>query len=393
MINSIKDLDLKGKRVFIRVDYNCPMTDDGRVADDNRIKATLPTVEYAISQDAKVILASHLGRPKGKKDKKYTLEPVGQKLSELLDKDVLFVEDSIGESVWSVIENMKTGSVLLLENLRFYDAEEANDKSFSYELSKLCDVYINDAFGTMHRAHSSTAGMAEFVKDKGCGFLVEKEINALSKVLNNPEKPFAVILGGVKVTDKISVIENLSKTADFMLIGGAMAYTFLKAKGFNVGSSLVENEKLELAKKIIKRFETKGSKLLLPIDHIVAKELKEGVEWEVTKDANIKDGFLGLDIGPKTIELYKENLKVVKTVVWNGPMGVFEIKPFNNGTVELAKYLATLNAFTVVGGGDSASAVKKAGVKDKISHVSTGGGASLEFLEGQVLPGIKVLEI
>ncbi|MBN1114537.1 MAG: phosphoglycerate kinase [Oligoflexia bacterium] len=391
-IKSIKDIDIKSKRVFIRVDFNCPMKDDGTVADDNRIRAALPTIQYAMSQDAKVILASHLGRPKGKVDLKYTLQGVGEKLAELLNKEVIFAHDCRGEGVWSVVENMRQGDVVLLENLRFYKEEEANDKAFSMELAKLCDVYISDAFGTVHRAHASTAGMAEFVKDKGCGFLVQKEVDNLRPVVESPTHPFAVILGGAKVSDKMAVIEELSRNADVMLIGGAMAYTFLKAGGFNVGKSLVEDDKLELAKKIISRFSNKGTKLLLPVDHIVASELKEGVKWEVTGDENISDGMMGLDIGPKTISLYKDALKNAEMVVWNGPMGVFETKPFDNGTLEVARLLAESKAHTVIGGGDSASAVKKAGVKDRITHVSTGGGASLEYLEGKKLPGLVALE-
>lgn len=391
-IKSIKDINLKGKRVLIRVDFNCPMNKDGSVADDNRIQASLPTIEYAIEQDAKVILMSHLGRPDGKKDPKYTLEPVGERLAYLLKKEIIFVEDCIGDGVWAVLENLQAGSVALLENLRFYKEEEANDKHFAQQLAKLCDVYISDAFGTVHRAHASTAGIAEFVKEKGAGLLLQKEIDNLGAVLEHPEKPFFAILGGAKVSDKIAIVENFSKNADVMIIGGAMAYTFLKAKGFNVGASLVENDKIELAKKIINRFETKGLRLLLPVDHVVTKELKEGAEWELTKDENIPEGMKGVDIGPKTIAMFKEALKEAKMVVWNGPMGVFEIKPFNNGTVEIAKMLAESSAHTVVGGGDSASAVKKAGVMDKITHVSTGGGASMEFLEGTKLPGIAALE-
>ena len=390
-IKSIRDINIKGKRVFIRVDFNVPMK-DGKITDDNRIRAAIPTIQYAVSQEAKVILASHLGRPDGKRDLKYTLEPVGQRLAELLDSDVIFAHDCIGEGVWAIIENMKPGSVVLLENLRFYPQEEANEKPFAQELARLCDVYISDAFGTVHRAHASTVGMVEFVKDKGAGFLLEKEIENLSAVLEHPKKPFVAILGGVKVSDKIAIVENFSKNADTMIIGGAMAYTFLKAKGFNVGDSLVENDKIELAKKIISRFETKGSKLLLPIDHVVASELKDGVAWEVTKDENIPAGKKGLDIGPKTIELFKNALKDAAMVIWNGPMGVFETKPFDNGTVQIARMLAESKAHTIVGGGDSASAVKKAGVMDKITHVSTGGGASMEFLEGKKLPGIAALE-
>ena len=390
-IKSIKDIDIKNKRVMIRVDFNVPMK-DGKITDDNRIRAALPTIEYAMNQEAKVILVSHLGRPDGKRDMKYTLEPVGERLAELLDKDVIFAHDCVGEGVWAIIENMRPGSVALLENVRFYAEEEANDKSFSQQLAKLCDVYISDAFGVVHRAHASTVGITEFVKDKGAGFLLEKEIENLSAVLYHPKKPFVAILGGVKVSDKIAIVDNFSRTADTMIIGGAMAYTFLKAKGFNVGASIVENDKIELAKKIISRFETKGSKLLLPIDNVVASEIKDGVKWEITKDQNIPAGKMGLDIGPKTIDLFKDALKDAAMVVWNGPMGVFETKPFDNGTVQIAHMLAESNAYTVVGGGDSASAVKKAGVMDKITHVSTGGGASMEFLEGTKLPGIAALE-
>jgi len=391
-IKSIKDINIKGKKVLIRVDFNCPMNKDGSVNDDTRIRAALPTIEYAMSQDAKVILVSHLGRPDGKKDPKYTLQGVGERLAELLKKDVIFVDDCIGAGVWAVLENMKSGSVALLENVRFYKEEEANDKNFAQKLAKLCDVYISDAFGTVHRAHASTAGIAEFVKEKGAGLLLQKEIDSLGAVLNNPKKPFVVILGGAKVSDKIAIVENFSKNADVMIIGGAMAYTFLKAKGFNVGDSLVENDKIELAKKIISRFETKGSRLLLPVDFVVAPEIKEGVKWEVTKDENVPNGMKGLDIGPKTIALFKDALKDAAMVIWNGPMGVFEVKPFDNGTVEIARMLAESNAYTVVGGGDSASAVNKAGVADKIDHISTGGGASMEFLEGKKLPGIVALE-
>ena len=390
-IKSIKDIDIKNKRVLIRVDFNVPMK-DGKITDDNRIRAALPTIEYAMNQEAKVILLSHLGRPDGKRDMKYTLEPVGEKLAELLDKDVIFAHDCVGEGVWAIIENMRPGAVVLLENVRFYTQEEANDKSFSQQLSKLCDVYISDAFGVVHRAHASTVGITEFVKDKGAGFLLEKEIESLGAVLYHPKNPFVAILGGVKVSDKIAIVDNFSRTADTMIIGGAMAYTFLKAKGFDVGNSIVENDKIELAKKIISRFETKGLKLLLPIDHVVASEIKDGVKWEITKDQNIPAGKMGLDIGPKTIELFKDALKDAAMVVWNGPMGVFETKPFDNGTVQIARMLAESNAYTVVGGGDSASAVKKAGVMDKITHVSTGGGASMEFLEGTKLPGIAALE-
>jgi phosphoglycerate kinase len=391
-IKSIKDIDIKSKRVFIRVDFNCPMNEDGTVRDDTRIRAAIPTIEYAISQDAKVVLASHLGRPKGEKNPKFTLEGVGTKLAELINKEVIFTHDCIGEGVWSVVENMKGGDVVLLENLRFHSEETKNDKGFSQELAKLCDVYISDAFGTVHRAHASTAGIAEFVKDKGCGFLVQKELDNLIPVVESPKHPFAVILGGAKVSDKMAVIETLSKNSDVMIIGGAMAYTFLKAKGFEVGDSLVENDRLELAKRIISRFETKGTKLLLPVDHVIASELKEGTEWKVTEDENIPAGMKGLDVGPKTIELFKSALKDAEMVVWNGPMGVFEIKPFDNGTVEVAKLLAASKAHTVIGGGDSVAAVKKAGVQDKMTHVSTGGGASLELMEGKKLPGIEALE-
>jgi phosphoglycerate kinase len=391
-IKSIEDINLKSKRVLIRVDFNCPIK-DGKVEDDTRIMAAISTIKYAIKKQAKVIILSHMGRPEGKKDLKYSLEPVGERLSEILDQDVLFASDCIGEGVWSIIENMKEGSVLLLENVRFHKEETKNDKNFAIELLKLFDVFINDAFGAVHRAHASTTTLANMAKEKGAGFLLKKEIDNLSIVLNKPTHPFCVILGGAKVSDKIAVLENFSKTADKMFIGGAMAYTFLKAKGFNVGSSLVEDGKIEIAKKILKRMETKGAKVILPIDHVIAKEIKEGINWEITSDQNIPSGFMGVDIGPKTIEKIKEELKDVSMLVWNGPMGVFEIEPFSAGTIEIAKAISeNKNIHSVVGGGDSISAVKKAGVKESLSHVSTGGGASLEFLEGKTLPGIKSLE-
>lgn len=391
-IRAIDEIDLKSKRVIIRVDFNCPLNSDGSVADDRRIRETLPTIKYAIEKEAKVILISHLGRPKSKNDTKYSLQGVGEKLAELLNKEILFAHESIGEGVWAIIENMKAGDVLLLENIRFYKEETDNDKNFAIELAKLCDVFISDAFGAVHRRHASTATIADYVKEKGVGFLLKKEIEVLSLVLNNPKKPFCVILGGAKVSDKIDVLERFSKNSDLLIIGGAMAYTFLKAEGYSIGNSLVENDKIELAKKIISRMKTKSANIILPIDHIVVDKLEEGASWEITKDQNIPEGKIGVDIGPKTIELIKNELKDIKMLVWNGPMGVFEISPFDSGTTELAKLISETDIFSVVGGGDSGSAIKKAGVMDKISHVSTGGGAALEFLEGKILPGIASLK-
>jgi len=393
-IRTIDQLDLAGKRVFIRVDFNVPLDAKGAVADDARIRAALPTIQYAVGKKAKVILASHLGRPKGDpSDKdKFTLEPAAARLSQLLGQDVTLADDCIGDGVTKLVRDLKDGQVLLLENLRFHKGEEANDEAFAKELASLCDVWVNDAFGTAHRAHASTAGMARFVKEKAGGFLIQKEVEYLSKVLSRPEKPFVALLGGAKVSDKIKVLENLLAKADTVCIGGAMAYTFLKAQGVAVGKSRVEADKLDLARSILEKAKAKGVEFLLPVDHVCATEAKETAKREVTPGNAIPDGLVGLDIGPKTLDRYRQKVLAAGTVFWNGPMGLFEQKPWAEGTFGIARAMAESRAVTVVGGGDSAAAVEEAGLVAKMKHVSTGGGASLEFIEGRVLPGIQVLE-
>ncbi|MGA2714643.1 MAG: phosphoglycerate kinase [Bryobacteraceae bacterium] len=382
---SIKDLDLSGKRVFIRVDFNVPLANAGQeITSDKRIRASLPTINYALEHGAGVILASHLGRPKGKPNPEMSMKPVAKRLEELLGKPVKLAPDCVGPAVEAMLP--KPGEVLLLENLRYHAEEEANDPGFSKQLAALCDVYVNDAFGSAHRAHASTVGMISFVKQAAAGLLMDEELKYLTLVTKSPAHPCVAILGGAKVSDKIEVIENLSKVMDKVLIGGAMAYTFLKSQGEPVGKSLVEDDKLDLAKNLLAQF---GSKLVLPVDHVVAAELKEGAENETV--AQVPDGKMGLDIGEKTIAEYSTIIRGAKTIVWNGPMGVFEKPPFDRGTVALAKAVAESGAISVVGGGDSEKAIKSAGVAAKISHISTGGGASLEFLSGIELPGVSAL--
>ena len=382
---SIRDLDLKGKRVFIRVDFNVPLAPGGQeITSDKRIKASLPSIKYALEQGASLILASHLGRPKGKPNPEMSLKPVAKRLEELLGRPVKMAPDCVGPEV----EAMKPapGEVLLLENLRFHPEEEKNDPGFAKKLASLCDVYVNDAFGSAHRAHASTEGMIKFVPKAAAGLLMDKELEWLTKATKNPERPCIAILGGAKVSDKIEVIQNLMKFVDRLLIGGAMAYTFLKAQGQPTGKSLVEADKVDLAKELLA---TAGGKLLLPLDHVVAAELKEGAANEVVE--TIPDEKMGLDIGPKTVKAYAKEITAAKTVIWNGPMGVFEKPPFDKGTMALAKAVAESGAVSVVGGGDSEKAIKSAGVADKITHISTGGGASLEFLSGIDLPGVAAL--
>ncbi len=382
---SIRDLDLKGKRVFIRVDFNVPLAPGGQeITSDKRIKASLPSIKYALEQGASLILASHLGRPKGKPNPEMSLKPVAKRLEELLGRPVKMAPDCVGPEV----EAMKPapGEVLLLENLRFHPEEEKNAPEFAKKLASLCDVYVNDAFGSAHRAHASTEGMIKFVPKAAAGLLMDKELEWLTKATKNPERPCIAILGGAKVSDKIEVIQNLMKFVDRLLIGGAMAYTFLKAQGQPTGKSLVEADKVDLAKELLA---TAGGKLLLPLDHVVAAELKEGAANEVVE--TIPDDKMGLDIGPKTVKAYAKEIAAAKTVIWNGPMGVFEKPPFDKGTMALAKAVAESGAVSVVGGGDSEKAIKSAGVADKITHISTGGGASLEFLSGIDLPGVAAL--
>ena len=382
---SIRDLDLKNKTVFIRVDFNVPLASGGQeITSDKRIRASLPSIQYALDHGAAVILASHLGRPKGKPNPEMSLKPIATRLAELLAEPVRMAPDCVGPEV----EKMKPapGQVLLLENLRFHPEEEKNDPGFSKQLAALCDVYVNDAFGSAHRAHASTVGMIQFVPRAAAGLLMDKELEYLTKVTKNPERPSVAILGGAKVSDKIEVIENLMKVVDQLLIGGAMAYAFMKAQGKPVGKSLVEDDKISLANDLLARA---GQKLLLPVDHVVVTELKEGAESSVVTE--IPDGTMAVDIGPETIALYSAAIAKAKTIIWNGPMGVFEKPPFDRGTVAVAKAVAGSGAVSVVGGGDSEKAIKSAGVTDKISHVSTGGGASLEFLAGIELPGVAAL--
>ena len=382
---SIRDLDLKNKRLFIRVDFNVPLAPGGQeITSDKRIKASLPTIKYALEQGAGLVLASHLGRPKGKPNPEMSLKPVAKRLEELLTWPVKMAPDCVGPEV----EAMKPapGHVLLLENLRFHPEEEKNEPGFARQLASLCDLYVNDAFGSAHRAHASTVGMIQFVPKAAAGLLMDKELEWLTKATKNPDRPCIAILGGAKVSDKIEVIQNLSKFVDRLLIGGAMAYTFLKAQGKPTGKSLVEDDKVGLAKELLA---TLGAKLMLPVDHVVALELKEGAPNQVVE--SIPDGQMGLDIGPRTIEAYVAEITRAKTIIWNGPMGVFEKPPFDVGTVAVGKAVAASGAVSVVGGGDSEKAVKSAGVADKITHISTGGGASLEFLSGIELPGVAAL--
>jgi phosphoglycerate kinase len=382
---SIQDLDLNGKRLFIRVDFNVPLAPGGQeITSDKRIKSSIPTIEYALEKGAGLILASHLGRPKGKVNPEMSLRPVATRLAELLKKPVAMAPDCVGPEVAALLP--EPGEILLLENLRFHKEEEANDPGFSEMLAALCDAYVNDAFGTAHRAHASTVGMIAFLPEAAAGLLMEKELKYLTMVTQNPQKPAVAILGGAKVSDKIEVIENLSKIVDKLLIGGAMAYTFLKSQGVPVGKSLVEDDKLDLARQLLKEHK---DKLVLPLDHVVAAELKEGAASEIVDV--VPDGMMGLDIGPRTVELFSREIEKAKTIIWNGPMGVFEKPPFDKGTVAIAKAVAGSSAISVVGGGDSEKALKVAGVADKISHVSTGGGASLEFLSGIELPGVAAL--
>ena len=394
MIRSIEQLDVAGKRVFIRVDFNVPLDKKTRkVKDDARIRAALPTLRHAIGRKAKLILASHLGRPEGKLAPEMSLEPAGERLSQLLGQDVTFADDCVGDGVKKLVGELRDGQVLLLENLRFHPAEEANDDAFSRELASLAQVYVDDAFGTVHRAHASTVGMVKYVPQRGAGFLILAELKHLQPLLKGAPKPYLAILGGVKVSDKIKVIDQLTKKVDALLIGGAMAYTFLSARGVPVGASRVEKDKIDVARRILDKAAQAGVEVLLPVDHVVAKEAKAGAPAQTVRE--IPEGQLGLDIGPRTRELYRQRILGAQTVFWNGPMGLFEIPEFVAGTRAVAEALAEATqrgARTVVGGGDSAAAIAEMGLADKVTHVSTGGGASLEFLEGRELPGIKVLE-
>jgi len=389
-ILDLKDEELKGKRVFVRVDFNVPIK-NGIITDDRRIREALPTIKYLIEKGAKVILVSHLGRPKGFQDD-LRLDPVAKRLSELLGKPVKKLNDCIGEEVEREVANMNPGDVVLLENIRFYKEEEANDPEFAKKLAKLADLYVNDAFGTAHRAHASTAGVANYIPGVA-GLLMKKEIEIMGKALENPDRPFICILGGAKVSDKIGVIQNLVNKVDVLLIGGGMMFTFLKALGYEIGKSIVEEDKLDLAKDLMNLAEEKGVKFILPVDAVVVKEIKEDAPTTIKDVDKFDKDDIGVDIGPKTIELFREEIMKAKTIIWNGPMGIFEIPAFANGTRKVAEAIAeNKNCVSIVGGGDTAAAVQLFGLEDKFTHISTGGGASLEFLEGKVLPGVAVLQ-
>lgn len=388
---TIKDIDIRGKRVLIRVDFNVPLDDTLKVTDDTRIKAAVPTIEYALRQNAKVILMSHLARPDGKVVDKMRMDPAAKRLGLLLGKQIKKLSDCVGPQVKLEVEKMKNGDIMLLENLRFHAEEEKNDPAFAKELASLGEVYINDAFGTAHRAHASTEGVTKFLPSVA-GFLLQKEIEYLGNALENPKKPFAAILGGAKVSDKIGVIENLLKKVDIIVIGGAMAYTFLKAKGKNIGSSKLEAEKVQTAQDLLKKAQQQNVKILLPVDHIIADKPASDANIKEQPSEDIPDGWKGVDIGPKTIELFKQALKPAKTIVWNGPLGIFEMEPFGYGTKKVGEFIAGLKgAITIIGGGDTAAAVSKFGLENKMTHISTGGGASLEFMEGKILPGVAAL--
>jgi phosphoglycerate kinase len=391
---TMDDLDLRGKRVFIRVDFNVPLKNEV-VTDDTRIRETLPTLRLAIQKGGRIVLASHLGRPKGGPDPKFSLAPVAKKLEELIEREVGFAKDCVGSDTESKSKALNDGGLLLLENVRFHAEEEKNDEAFSKQLAALCDgLFICDAFGSAHRAHASVVGITRFVKKAAAGLLMERELAYLGKALTNPARPFVAILGGAKVSDKIEVVENLMKVADVMLIGGGMAYTFEKAQGLPTGKSLVEDDKLELAKRLLSEAHEKNFKMLLPSDHVVAPELKAGVKTAVSAISATPADQMGLDIGPKTIAAFAAEIAKAKTIVWNGPMGVFENPAFAKGTLEIAKAVAaatSAGATSIVGGGDSVAAVHQSGLSNKISHISTGGGASLEFLAGRKLPGVEAL--
>jgi phosphoglycerate kinase len=387
---AIDELNIRGKRVFIRVDFNVPFDDNLRITDDSRIRSTLPTINYAIDEGAKVILASHLGRPKGKPDPRYSLAPVAKRLQRLLDKDVVFASDCIGPQVEGLVGKMKDGDVLLLENLRFHSEEEKNDEHFAENLAKLADFYINDAFGAAHRAHASTVGVPRFLP-AAAGFLMKKEIEYLKGVVNNPVRPFVAVLGGAKVSGKIGVLEHLETKVDKVLVGGGMAFTFIKAMGYEVGDSLVENDMLETAQRIRKKLRTAGIKFYLPVDCVIAQSLEPGAETKIIPTLEIPKGWRALDIGPATVKLFSEALANAKTILWNGPMGIFEVDAFSRGTFAIAHAVADAYALTIVGGGDTDLAVHRAGVSDALSFISTGGGASLQLLEGKELPGIAAL--
>ena len=387
---TVEDIDVAGKRVLVRCDFNVPFDAEGNIADPKRIDEALKTIKYLVSHNARVILCSHLGRPKGEFNMKYSLAPVAKYLSQALGQEVKMAKDVVGESAKSIAASLKDGEVELIENVRFHKEEEKNDPAFSKELASLAEIYVNDAFGTAHRAHASTAGVADYLPAV-CGYLIQKEITIMGGALTEPKRPFVAILGGAKVSDKIGVITNLLDKVDTLIIGGGMAYTFMNALGYSIGTSICEGDKVELAKDTMAKAKEKGVKFLLPVDNVVATEYKADAENKVVDSDQIPDGWMGMDIGPKTCELFADAIKGAGTVVWNGPMGVSEWDAFANGTIAVAKAVADSGAISIIGGGDSAAAVEKLGFADKMTHISTGGGASLEFLEGKVLPGIACL--
>ncbi len=388
---TINDIDVKGKRVLVRVDFNVPVDDKGNITDDRRIKAAIPTIKTLADRGAKVILVSHFGRPKGGPDNKYRMDNMAKRLGELMGTTIVKVNDCIGDEPKNAIANLVPGGIVLLENVRFYKEEEANDEGFAKKLSELADVYVNDAFGTAHRAHASTAGVAKFLKPAVSGYLMQKEIDIMGKALSNPERPFVAILGGAKVADKLGVIKNLLEKVDTLIIGGGMAYTFLKAQGSEIGKSLLDAEKIDFAKEMIAEAKSKGVQLLLPVDTVVTDDFKNPTLSKTVASNEIPSELQGVDIGPETIKIFSKAIVDAKTVVWNGPMGVFEVAQFAVGTRAVAEALTKCKGTSIVGGGDSAAAVEQMGFAEKVSHVSTGGGASLEFLEGIELPGIAVL--
>ncbi len=391
MKKTIRDIDVSNKRVFVRVDYNVPINNELKIVDDSRITATLPTINYLIEHGAKIILCSHLGRPEGQIDPKLSLRPVLARLSKLLDKPISFAEDVLDDSTSEMINNLQSGDILMLENIRFYKQEEANNDAFAKKLASLADIFVLEAFGTAHRKHASTYGIAKYIPAV-CGFLVEQELNMFNKVLNNPEHPFVAILGGAKLADKLPVIENLLDKVDTVLIGGGMAYTFIKAIGGSVGMSMIDNSKLELASQILDKAKEKGVRIILPIDNIGAKEFSENAETKKFSSGFFADGYQGMDIGPKTIKCFKKVIKKAKTIVWNGPLGVYEYERFRHGTDKIAKYVAKNKGVSVIGGGDSVAAIQSLGVAKKVSHISTGGGASLMLLQGKKLPCVEMIE-
>ncbi len=391
-MNFVTDLDVKGKRVFLRVDFNVPLDENGEIRDDNRIKASLPTIRYLLDHGARLVISSHLGRPKGKADPKMSLKPAAKRLAELIPNKVVMAPDVVGDEVTKLKRGLGEGEALVLENVRFYKEEEKNEPEFAAKLAEDIDIFVNDAFGSSHRAHASVVGIADIVPVKAAGYLMKKEVDYLKKAVHTPEKPYVAILGGAKVSDKIEIIESLLGKADHILIGGAMAYTFLKAQGLGVGKSLVEDDQGEMALVILENARTKNTSIHLPLDHVLARTAEAGAGTRTVEVLPFPDDLMGVDIGPKTVEAYAAVIAEARTIFWNGPMGIFEIEEFARGTIGIAKAIAESGSVSIVGGGDSVAAVKKAGVKDKISHISTGGGASLEYIAYETLPGITALE-